>query len=42
MKIDIFDYKGRKATVDIGDLNDILNMHIFVLCTSLFLVEMRF
>lgn len=31
MKLDILDYAGRKTTVDIGDLNDILNMHIFVL-----------
>lgn len=31
MKLDIFDYEGRKTTVDIGDLNDILDMHLFVL-----------
>lgn len=31
MKLDIFDYEGRKTTVDIGDLNDVLNVHLFVI-----------
>ena len=31
MKIDIFDYKGRKTTVGIGDVNDVLNIHLFVI-----------